>query len=137
MTLANGFDCSTTPVQNNYAANLDYRLGHVQVWNVDIQRTFPMGIVANIGYNGAKGDELDIVRAPNRTATGLLDPGAQPFNYEDSLGYSRFEQNESERAKAAAERRFAAGDVSLWTLDRQCVFDWRRTSRYRRRTIWI
>ncbi len=27
-----------------------------------------MGIVANIGYNGAKGGELDILRAPNRTA---------------------------------------------------------------------
>ncbi|MBB5339808.1 TonB-dependent receptor [Tunturiibacter gelidoferens] len=92
LTLANGFGCSTTPVQNNYAANLDYRLGHVQVWNLDIQRTFPLGIVANIGYNGAKGGELDIVRAPNRTATGVLNPGAQPFNYEDSLGFSRFEQ---------------------------------------------
>ncbi|MBB5342528.1 TonB-dependent receptor [Tunturibacter empetritectus] len=92
LTLANGFGCSTTPVQNNYAANLDYRLGHVQVWNVDIQRTLPLGIVANIGYNGAKGGELDIVRAPNRTATGVLNPWAQPFNYEDSLGFSRLQQ---------------------------------------------
>ncbi len=92
LTLASGFGCSTTPVQNNYAANVNYRLGHVQVWNVDIQRTFPLGIVANIGYNGAKGGDLDIVRAPNRTATGILNSGAQPFNFEDSLGYSRFEQ---------------------------------------------
>jgi len=92
LTLADGFGCSTTPVQNNYAANVDYRLGHVQVWNVDIQRTLPLGIVTNIGYNGAKGGELDIVRAPNRTATGVLNPGAQPFNYEDSLGFSRFQQ---------------------------------------------
>ena len=92
LTLANGFGCSTTAVQNNYAANVDYRLGHVQVWNLDIQRTFPLGIVANIGYNGAKGGELDIVRAPNRTASGVLNPGAQPFNYEDSQGFSRFEQ---------------------------------------------
>jgi len=92
LTLANGFGCSTTPVQNNYAANLDYRLGHVQVWNLDIQRTFPLGIVANIGYNGAQGGNLDIVRAPNRTVNGVLNPDAQPFNFEDSLGYSRFEQ---------------------------------------------
>jgi trimeric autotransporter adhesin len=92
LTLANGFGCSTTPVKNNYAANLDYRLGHVQVWNVDIQRTFPLGIVANFGYNGAKGGDLDIVRAPNRTVDGVLNPAAQPFNYEDSLGYSRFQQ---------------------------------------------
>ena len=88
----NGFGCSTTPVQNNYAVNQDYRLGHVQVWNLDIQRTFPLGIVANLGYNGAKGGDLDIVRAPNRTAGGVVNSSAQPFNYEDSLGYSRFQQ---------------------------------------------
>ena len=92
LTLANGFGCSTTPVQNNYAVNRFYRLGHVQVWNLDIQRTLPMGIVANIGYNGAKGGDLDILRAPNRTANGAINSSAQPFNYEDSLGYSRFEQ---------------------------------------------
>jgi hypothetical protein len=92
LTLANGFGCSTTPVQNNYAVNQAYRLGHVQVWNIDIQRTFPLGIVANVGYNGAKGGDLDILRAPNRTADGVLNSSAQPFNYEDSLGYSRFEQ---------------------------------------------
>jgi hypothetical protein len=92
LTLANGFGCSTTPVQNNYAVNRFYRLGHVQVWNFDVQRTLPMGIVMNIGYNGAKGGDLDILRAPNRTANGASDSGAQPFNYEDSLGYSRFNQ---------------------------------------------
>ncbi|MEO6803087.1 MAG: carboxypeptidase regulatory-like domain-containing protein, partial [Granulicella sp.] len=91
LTLANSFNCSTAPVQNNYAVNPNYRLGHVQIWNLDLQKTFPLGIVANIGYNGAQGGNLDIVRAPNRTASGLLNNGAQAFNYEDSLGYSRFE----------------------------------------------
>jgi len=90
MTLTSAFDCSTVPVQNNYAANQDYRLGHVQVWNIDIQRTLPKGIVTNIGYNGARGGGLDMLRAPNRTATGLLNPDAQAFTYEDSLAFSRF-----------------------------------------------
>ena len=90
MTLESAFDCSTVPVQNNYAANQDYRLGHVQVWNIDIQRTFPLGIVTNIGYNGTRSGSLDLQRAPNRTATGLLNPNAQAFIYEDSLGYARF-----------------------------------------------
>jgi trimeric autotransporter adhesin len=90
-TLAAAFNCSTAPVQNNYSANLNYRLGHVQIWDVDIQRTMPWEIVLNIGYNGAKGGNLDLVRAPNRTATGLLNSDAQAFAYEDSIGYSRFE----------------------------------------------
>jgi hypothetical protein len=90
LQLANAFNCSTAAVQNNYSVNVDYRLGHVQVWNLDIQRTLPMGIVANLGYNGAQGGALDIVRAPNRTAADVLNPAAQPFNYEDSLGDSRF-----------------------------------------------
>jgi hypothetical protein len=90
-TLAGAFNCSDAAVQNNYSANLNYRLGHVQIWDLDIQRTLPMGIVANIGYDGAKGGNLDMVRAPNRTPNGLLNSGAQPFDYEDSLGYSRFE----------------------------------------------
>ena len=137
MTLASAFGCSTAPVQNNYAANQDYRLGYVQVWNIDIQRTLPMGIVTNIGYNGAWAASWICVRAPNRTATGAVElRDAQAFTYEDSLGYSRFKRVERECAEAAAEGRFAAGDLSVWTLDRQCIVDWRRRhARYRRRTI--
>jgi hypothetical protein len=90
LALANAFNCSTAAVQNNYSVNLNYRLGRVQVWNLDIQRTLPLGVVLNVGYNGAKGGDLDIVRAPNRTASGTQIPNVQPFNYEDSLGYSRF-----------------------------------------------
>jgi trimeric autotransporter adhesin len=78
-------------VQSNFSANLNYRLGRVQIWDVDIQKTLPLGILVSIGYDGAKGGDLDMVRAPNRTATGVLNSGAQPFAYEDSLGYSRFE----------------------------------------------
>ncbi len=90
MTLAHGFGCSTKPIQNNYSVNKDYRLGRVQVWNLDMQRTLPLGIVLNVGYNGSMGGDLDIVRAPNRTASTVTTPSAQAFTYEDSLGYSRF-----------------------------------------------
>jgi len=89
-TLAGAYNCSDAPVQNNYSANLNYRLGHVQIWDLDIQHTLPMGIVMNVGYDGSTGGNLDIVRAPNRTPNGVLNTGAQPFDYEDSLGYSRF-----------------------------------------------
>jgi hypothetical protein len=90
LQLANAFNCSTAAVQNNYSTNLDYRLGHVQIWNVDIQRTLPLGIVLNVGYNGGRGGDLDMLRAPNRTFASVLNPTAQPYYYEDSLGYSRY-----------------------------------------------
>ena len=91
MTLASGFGCSTKLIQNNYSVNKDYRLGRVQVWNVDIQRSLPLGVVLNVGYNGSLGGNLDIVRAPNHTATTVTTADAQAFTYEDSVAYSRFD----------------------------------------------
>jgi hypothetical protein len=88
MTLANGFNCSTQTTQSNYAVNPYYRLGMVQIYNIDIQRSLPQGVVLNIGYNGSYGGDLDIVRAPNRNASGVLNPNSGLFNYEDSLGFS-------------------------------------------------
>ncbi len=90
MTLANGFGCSTKAIQNNFSVNRSYRLGRVQVWNVDVQRTLPMGVVLNVGYNGAAGSNLDLVRAPNHTATTVTTALAQAFTYEDSIATSRF-----------------------------------------------
>ena len=92
ISLANGFGCATKAIQNTYAVNKDYRLGHVQVYNLDIQRTLPHGTVVNVGYNGSKGGNLDIVTAPNSTATTVTTPAAQAFTYEDSVAESRLQQ---------------------------------------------
>jgi trimeric autotransporter adhesin len=89
MTLANGYNCSTQTTQSNYAVNQYYRLGMVQVYNVDIQRTLGMGVVLNVGYTGAYAGNLDMLRAPNRTASGVLNPSANQFTYEDSIAYQR------------------------------------------------
>ncbi|HSY35546.1 MAG TPA: hypothetical protein VK814_07350, partial [Acidobacteriaceae bacterium] len=89
MTLANGFGCSTEEtIQNSYSVNKGYRLGMVQAYNVNIQRTFPMGIVFNIGYNGAKGSGLDVLGSPNSTPAGVTTPGVAPFLYETSVAGS-------------------------------------------------
>jgi trimeric autotransporter adhesin len=89
MTLANGFGCSTAEtIQNNYSVNKYYRLGMVQAYNVNIQRTFPMGIVFNIGYSGAKGSGLDVLGSPNSTPAGVTTPGVAPFSYETSAAGS-------------------------------------------------
>ena len=67
----------TLPVDPNY------RLGYVQVWNVDVQRELRGGILMNVDYNGSKGTRLDTERA-------ILTGGAQPFIYESSAGNSVF-----------------------------------------------
>ena len=81
LTITAGFPSAGSTVTNNFAVNPNYRLGYVQIWNLDIQREFPGGVVMNAGYNGAKGTRLDTERA-------LVVSGGQPFSYESSEGNS-------------------------------------------------
>ncbi len=94
LTLANAFNCSGTGssglIQANFAANPNYRLGHVQIWNLDVQRTLPDGIVLNVDYNGSHGNNLDDRYAPNVSPDGTLIPYAQSFIFADSLAFSNF-----------------------------------------------
>ena len=75
-------------ITNNFGVDPNYRLGYVQVWNVDIQQQIRATLVMNLDYTGTKGTRLDILEAPNRTATGVLFPGVQPFYWEESAGDS-------------------------------------------------
>ena len=95
LTLENGFPASSLPgVTNNYALDPNYRLGYVQIWNVDIQRQLPGNVQLNVGYNGAKGTRLDTERAlvPSCTTVTPQTCGsteaAAPFIYESSEGNS-------------------------------------------------
>ncbi len=81
LTFTNGFPSAGNTVTNNFAVNPNYRLGYVQVWNLDVQEGLPGGVVLNVGYNGAKGTRLDTERA-------LVGSGNQPFIYESSEGHS-------------------------------------------------
>ncbi len=89
LTLQNGFP--TTPsagITNNYAVNPNYRLGYVQIRNLDIQQQIKPTLLLNIDYTGTKGTDLDVLEAPNRTATGIRIPGVQAFNYQNSVADS-------------------------------------------------
>ena len=82
LTLANGFPpINPDTITNNFAVDPNYVLGYVQVWNVNVQKELPQGVVINVGYNGAKGTHLDTQRA-------LEIDGLQPFIYESSEGNS-------------------------------------------------
>lgn len=89
LTLQSGFPAAPAgSVTNNFGVDRNYRLGYVQIWNLDIQREIRPTIVLNLDYTGTKGTRLDILEAPNRTADGILIPGVQPFNWETSDGDS-------------------------------------------------
>ncbi|HTZ32175.1 MAG TPA: TonB-dependent receptor [Methylomirabilota bacterium] len=95
LTLENGFPAnSQTAVTNNYALNPNYRLGYVQIWNLDIQRQLPWNMQLNVGYNGAKGTGLDTERAlvPSCIALGTCadssTAASAPYIFESSEGSS-------------------------------------------------
>jgi hypothetical protein len=73
---------------NSYAVDPNYRLGFVQIWNLDLQRDLTRTITVGVGYTGSKGADLDIVRAPNRGPEGLRIPDVAPFLFESSQGDS-------------------------------------------------
>ncbi len=87
LTLQNGFP-SPTGITNSYAVDPNYRLGYVQIRNLDIQQQIRPTLLLNIDYTGTKGTDLDILEAPNRTATGILLPTVDAFTYESSVADS-------------------------------------------------
>ena len=89
LTLENGFPSSPASVTNNFAVDKNYKLGYVQIWNLNIQRELTPSLLLNIGYNGSKGTALDMERAPNRLPNGELRiADVQPFILETSQGDS-------------------------------------------------
>ena len=81
MTLQNGFGCSTVyAINNNWAVDKNYRLGMVQNYNLNMQKSIGQGIVLIVGYQGAKGSNLDTVGTPNGVALATV----APFDYEKS-----------------------------------------------------
>lgn len=105
LTLANGFPLATVGgITNNYAVNPDYRLGYVQIRNLDIQQQIRPTLLLNIDYTGTKGTDLDILEAPNRTATAIRMPNVQAFNFENSVADS-----EANAGSVRLRKRLASG----------------------------
>ena len=88
LLLTNAFGVLPTGVLNNYGVAKDYALGRVQTWNADVSKDLTQAWVVGGGYTRTTGASLDIVRAPNRGASGLRIAGVQPFNWQTSGGVS-------------------------------------------------
>jgi hypothetical protein len=89
LSLAEGFPAPD--IDGNYALDPHYFLPYVETWNLDVQKRFPWGIVMNIGYNGSKGNHLDITSAPRATASSPnTNPNNLIFDYDQALAFSKF-----------------------------------------------
>jgi hypothetical protein len=105
LTLQSGFpQPAPGTITNNYAVNPNYRLGYVQIRNLDIQQQIRPTLLLNIDYTGTKGTDLDILEAPNRIATGIRIPGVDAFTYESSVADS-----EANAASVRLRKRLASG----------------------------
>jgi trimeric autotransporter adhesin len=105
LTLQNGFPSAQSEgITNNYAVNPNYRLGYVQIRNLDIQQQIKPTLLLNLDYTGTKGTDLDVLEAPNRTATGIRIPGVQAFDYQNSVADS-----EANAASVRLRKRLAHG----------------------------
>jgi hypothetical protein len=107
-TLANGFSAANTVgnYPGNYAVDPHYRLPFVHVWNLNLQKTLPWGLVMNAGYNGSLGGNLDIKSAPRPISAGTAgtDPTNLFFTYEQSRASSSFHA-----ATLSLQKRLSAG----------------------------
>ena len=80
---------TTTETTNNFGVDKDYVLGRVQTWNADMSRSFGRSWAFGANYTHTRGSNLDVVRAPNRDATGgLRIEGVQPFTWQSAEGQS-------------------------------------------------
>ena len=81
-----GFSPTSSTITNNYGVDPNYRMGYVQIWNLNIQRELKADLLLNVDYTGTKGTRLDVLEAPNRNITGtdLLNSAAPIFNFETS-----------------------------------------------------
>jgi len=129
LTLQSGFPqsvASPNHITNTYAVDPNYRLAYVQTWNLNIQQEVKSSWVINIGYTGSKGTRLDIVSAPDQTATGKAlfvpctpsTPAAascvSPFLFESSGGSSVMHSGIL-RVRKRMRKGFSAGGTYVYS----------------------
>jgi hypothetical protein len=108
LTLQKGFPAAPAgSITNSYGVDPNYRLGYVQIRNLDIQQEIRPTLILNLDYTGTKGTRLDILEAPNRIPSGIRIANVDAFNWEDSQGDS-----EANAASLRIRKRLQRG-VSL------------------------
>ncbi len=83
LTLINGFPAVPDTVSNTYGINPNYR-PDMRSSGTSMCKKDIHSVQVSLDYTGTKGTRLDVIEAPNRTATGVRIANVQPFNWETS-----------------------------------------------------
>jgi trimeric autotransporter adhesin len=78
LTLRNGF--TTQPQQkitNTFGVDPNYKPAYSQSWNLSLQETVWRNFVIQVGYNGVKGTDLNVLQSPNRAPLGTAPNSTQ------------------------------------------------------------
>jgi hypothetical protein len=105
LTLTNGFPAQQADaVANDFAVGRNLPLSYAQIWVLQLQNELPRGFMLVTSYTGTKGTDLQMLRAPNRTATGLLLASVAPFLWQTNEGSSILHAG-----SMGVEKRLASG----------------------------
>jgi outer membrane receptor protein involved in Fe transport len=74
LTLANGFNPSSSITPNTFAIDPDFRVGYAQNWQLAIQRDLPASLQMTATYLGIKGTRGVQEFLPNTFPSGALNP---------------------------------------------------------------
>ena len=122
---------------NTYGVDPDYRLGYVQIWNLDVQRDLTRTVQLGVGYTGHEGLEP---RHPAR-AEPRSGRAADSRRLAVHLGIVRrrldHERADASAAPAADRRHRRRRHLHAVEVDRRCLVDRRAAAAPSRRTIWI
>jgi hypothetical protein len=89
LTLTDPFvNIAPSTLTNNYGIDKAYQLGLIHQWSADYSRDLFKTWAVGATYFGTRGGNLDLLRAPNRTATGLRIAGVESFIWQSSGGSS-------------------------------------------------
>ena len=105
---------STTTTTNNFGVDPNYNIGYVHMWNADVQHDLTQTLNVGFSYIGTRGESLDILRAPNRSADGTTITGVAPFIWESSGGISNMHAF-SVRARKRLSQGFQVGGTYTYS----------------------
>ncbi len=74
LTMANGFNVSTSTASNTFAIDPNFRAGYAQNWQVSVQRDLPASLQMTATYLGIKGTHAVQALLPNTYPVGSVNP---------------------------------------------------------------